>query len=82
MEKAASPETGPRAPAQATTPDAKPAVAPGGGEVWALAIDAQEALLDYLESFYNLKRAGSALKRTGLSELTGALFTLVGEQRR
>lgn len=43
----------------------KVAVAPGGGEVWALAIDAQEALLDYLESFYNLKRAGSALKRMG-----------------
>ena len=43
----------------------KVAVAPGGGEVWALAVDAQEALLDYLESFYNLKRAGSALKRMG-----------------
>jgi anion-transporting ArsA/GET3 family ATPase len=43
----------------------KIAVAPGGGEVWALAIDAEEALLDYLESFYNLRRAGSALKRMG-----------------
>ncbi len=43
----------------------KVAVAPGGGEVWALAIDTQEALLDYLESFYNLKRAGSALRRMG-----------------
>lgn len=43
----------------------KVAVAPGGGEVWALAIDAQEALLDYLETFYNLKRAGSALRRMG-----------------
>jgi anion-transporting ArsA/GET3 family ATPase len=43
----------------------KVAVAPGGGGVWALAIDAQEALLDYLESFYNLRRAGSALKRMG-----------------
>ena len=41
------------------------AVAPGGGGVWALAVDAQEALLDYLESFYNLRRAGSALKRMG-----------------
>ncbi len=41
------------------------AVAPGGGEVWALAVDAQEALLDYLESFYNLRRAGSALKKMG-----------------
>ncbi len=34
----------------------KVAVAPGGGEVWALAVDPQEALLDYLETFYNLKR--------------------------
>lgn len=41
------------------------AVAPGGGEVWALAIDAQEALLDYLESFYNLRRAGTALRKMG-----------------
>ena len=41
------------------------AVAPGGGEVCALAVDAQEALLDYLESFYNLRRAGSALRRMG-----------------
>lgn len=41
------------------------AVAPGGGEVWALAIDAQEALLDYLETFYNLRRAGAALRKMG-----------------
>lgn len=43
----------------------KIAVAPGGGEVWALALNAQEALLDYLDSFYNLRRAGSALRRMG-----------------
>ena len=43
----------------------KVAVAPGGGEVWALAVDAEEALLDYLEIFYNLRRAGSALRRMG-----------------
>lgn len=41
------------------------AVAPGGGEVWALAVDAGEALLDYLEMFYNLRRAGTALSRIG-----------------
>lgn len=41
------------------------AVAPGGGEVWALAVDAEDALLDYLEIFYNLRRAGSALRRMG-----------------
>lgn len=41
------------------------AVAPGGGEVWALAMDPQEALLDYLDLFYNMRRAGSALRRMG-----------------
>lgn len=35
------------------------------GEVYALAIDPEAALLDYLEMFYNLRRAGSALKRMG-----------------
>jgi len=42
------------------------ATAPGGGEVFALAIDAEDALLDYLETFYGLKRAGRALKRFGV----------------
>jgi anion-transporting ArsA/GET3 family ATPase len=41
------------------------AVARGGGEVKALAIDVEEALLEYLEMFYNLKRAGRALRRMG-----------------
>ncbi|MGY1621355.1 ArsA-related P-loop ATPase [Geodermatophilus sp. SYSU D00965] len=41
------------------------AVARGGGEVKALAIDIEEALLEYLEMFYNLKRAGRALRRMG-----------------
>ncbi|MGI5251543.1 ArsA-related P-loop ATPase [Actinacidiphila glaucinigra] len=43
----------------------KIAVAPGGGEVHALAIDAEQALLDYLEMFYKLGRAGRALKKLG-----------------
>ena len=43
----------------------KVAVAPGGGEVWALPIDPQEALIDYLDTFYNLRRAGAALRRMG-----------------
>lgn len=43
----------------------KVAVSPGGGDVWALAIDPQEALLDYLEIFYNLRRAGAALRKMG-----------------
>jgi anion-transporting ArsA/GET3 family ATPase len=41
------------------------AVARGGGEVYALAIDPEQALLEYLEQFYNLRRAGSVLKKLG-----------------
>jgi anion-transporting ArsA/GET3 family ATPase len=41
------------------------AVARGGGEVYALAIDPEQALLEYLEQFYNLRRAGSMLKKLG-----------------
>ena len=41
------------------------AVAPGGGEVYALAIDAERALLDYLRMFYKLGGAGRALKKIG-----------------
>ncbi len=41
------------------------AVAPDGGEVFALAIDPEAALLEYLEMFYNLRRAGTALRRMG-----------------
>src|SRR3954470_19825227 len=41
------------------------AVADGGGEVYALAVDPEAALIEYLEMFYNLRRAGAALKRIG-----------------
>jgi anion-transporting ArsA/GET3 family ATPase len=41
------------------------ASAAGGGEVSALAVDAEEALLEYLEMFYNLRSAGRALRRMG-----------------
>ncbi|AOT60145.1 MULTISPECIES: ArsA-related P-loop ATPase [Streptomyces] len=43
----------------------KIAVAPGGGEVYALAIDAELALLDYLQMFYKLGAAGRALRKLG-----------------
>ena len=43
----------------------KLAVAPGGGEVWGLAVDPEEALLEYLDLFYNMRRAGGALRRMG-----------------
>ena len=47
------------------------AVAPGtptlpGGEVYALAADPEAALLEYLEMFYNLRHAGTALTRLGV----------------
>jgi anion-transporting ArsA/GET3 family ATPase len=41
------------------------AQAPGGGEVRALAVDAEEALLEYLELFYRLGAAGRALRKVG-----------------
>jgi anion-transporting ArsA/GET3 family ATPase len=39
--------------------------AAGGGDVYALAVDAEEALMDYLDMFYKLGRAGRALKKFG-----------------
>jgi anion-transporting ArsA/GET3 family ATPase len=44
----------------------KVAVAPESGDVYALAIDTEEALVEYLEMFYNLKRAGKALSKLGV----------------
>ncbi|GAA4916685.1 arsenite efflux ATP-binding protein ArsA (TC 3.A.4.1.1) [Stackebrandtia albiflava] len=41
------------------------ATAPGGGEVFALAVDAEAALLDYLAMFYKLGSAGKALRKVG-----------------
>jgi anion-transporting ArsA/GET3 family ATPase len=38
---------------------------PGGGEVQALAIDPEAALIEYLQIFYNLGKAGSALRKLG-----------------
>jgi anion-transporting ArsA/GET3 family ATPase len=40
-------------------------VARDGGEVWALAVDAESALLEYLETFYKLGRAFRALEKIG-----------------
>ena len=39
--------------------------APGGGEVFGLAVDAKAALLEYLQMFYKLGRAGGLLERFG-----------------
>ncbi|MFZ0139998.1 MAG: ArsA-related P-loop ATPase [Aeromicrobium sp.] len=44
----------------------KVAVGLGGGEVYALAIDPEAALLEYLQMYYRLGRAGKALDRFGI----------------
>ncbi len=44
----------------------KIAVGLGGGEVYALAIDPEAALLEYLQMYYRLGRAGKALDRFGI----------------
>lgn len=51
----------------------KVAVAPGGGEVRALAIDVEAALLEYFELFYNLGFAGRSLRRMGAVEFATTL---------
>ncbi|MEV4217036.1 MULTISPECIES: ArsA-related P-loop ATPase [unclassified Nonomuraea] len=42
------------------------AVAPSGGDVFALAIDPEDAMLEYMEMFYGMRRAGRALTKMGL----------------
>jgi anion-transporting ArsA/GET3 family ATPase len=44
----------------------KIAVAPDGGDVYALAIDPEEAIVEYLEMFYGMKRMGKVFTRMGL----------------
>src|SRR5919112_2651142 len=41
------------------------AVAPGGGEVLGLAVEPKAALLEYLQMFYKLGRAGTILEKVG-----------------
>jgi anion-transporting ArsA/GET3 family ATPase len=49
------------------------AVARGGGEVKALAIDVEAAFLEYLDMFYNLKMAGRALRKMGAVDFATAI---------
>ncbi|MFE2107665.1 ArsA-related P-loop ATPase [Kitasatospora sp. NPDC059463] len=51
-------------PAQLGLP-ARDGAAAAGGEVHALAIDTEQALLEYLDMFYKLGRAGKALQKVG-----------------
>jgi anion-transporting ArsA/GET3 family ATPase len=70
------------------------AVVPDGGEVFALAVDAEEALLEYLDLFYHLGRAGRVLKKIGAVDfattvapglrdvlLTGKAYEAVGSRK-
>lgn len=45
--------------------DRRIASAPDGGEVFGNALDSEEALLEFLDMFYNMRRAGSALQKMG-----------------
>jgi anion-transporting ArsA/GET3 family ATPase len=71
------------------------AIGPGGGEVFALAIDPEAALLEYLDMFYRLGRAGKALDRFGVIDfattiapglrdvlLTGKVYEAARRRRR
>lgn len=51
----------------------KIAVAPGGGEVYGLAVDVEAALLEYLDMFYRLGVAGRTLRRMGAIEFATTL---------
>ncbi len=49
------------------------AAAPGGGELRALHVDVEAALLEYFEMFYNLGFAGRTLRRMGAIEFATTL---------
>src|SRR5206468_5790678 len=44
-----------------------------GGELFGLAIDPEQAMLEYLEMFYGLKRAGKGLKKMGAVDFVTTL---------
>lgn len=63
----------------------------GGGELWGLSVDAKAALMEYLQMFYKLGRAGGALEKMGVVDfattiapgvrdvlLTGKVYEAVG----
>lgn len=52
-------------PAQTGPPERRLVRTPDGGEVYGLSIDAEGALLEYLDTFYHLGLAGRALDKVG-----------------
>ena len=70
-------------------------VDPSGGELFGLAVDAKSALLEYLQKFYRLGRAGSILEKVGAVDfattiapgvrdvlLIGKVYEAVGRQTK
>jgi len=47
--------------------------APGGGDVYGLAIDPEQAFIDYLDMFYNMRRSARALNKIGLIDFVTTL---------
>ncbi|HET9898530.1 MAG TPA: ArsA-related P-loop ATPase [Streptosporangiaceae bacterium] len=50
-----------------------------GGDVFALAVDPQSALLEYLEMFYNMRQAGRALTRLGVVDFATTIAPGLGD---
>jgi anion-transporting ArsA/GET3 family ATPase len=46
---------------------------PGGGSLWGLAIDAEQAMIEYLDMFYGLKRSARGLKKMGAVDFVTTL---------
>jgi anion-transporting ArsA/GET3 family ATPase len=47
--------------------------APGGGEVFGLAVDAESALMEYLATFYKLGLAGKAMEKFGVFDFATSI---------
>jgi anion-transporting ArsA/GET3 family ATPase len=45
----------------------------GGGSVWGLAIDAEQAMIEYLDMFYGLKRSARGLRKMGAVDFATTL---------
>src|SRR6201999_4074523 len=46
---------------------------PGNGLLWGLAIDAEQAMIEYLDMFYGLKRSARGLKKMGAVDFVTTL---------
>lgn len=46
---------------------------PGNGSLWGLAIDAEQAMIEYLDLFYGLKRSARGLKKMGAVDFVTTL---------